>query len=117
MFISGNQLIRLPNLRKRGPAPLLLNIVRNVACASVSDIALYVIHFPILFLTELYISRLGPFLESLVDCDNGYSLECAARDLANCKDSLEPRATRAIEEAISKARYLVEVIERKLAAG
>jgi NADH dehydrogenase FAD-containing subunit len=41
----------------------------------------------------------------------------AVRDLANCKDPLEPRATRAIEEAISKARYLVEVIERKLAAA
>ena len=41
----------------------------------------------------------------------------AAPPLANCKDPLEPRATRAIEEAVSKARYLVEVIERKLAAA
>src|SRR4030095_11709575 len=42
---------------------------------------------------------------------------CAVRDLANCKDPLESRATRAIEQAVSKARCLVEVIERKLAAA
>jgi hypothetical protein len=41
----------------------------------------------------------------------------AVRDLANCKDPPEPRATRAIEEAVSKSRYLVEVIEQKLAAA
>jgi hypothetical protein len=40
----------------------------------------------------------------------------AVRDLANCKDPRESRATRAIEEAVSKARYLVDVIERKLCA-
>jgi hypothetical protein len=39
----------------------------------------------------------------------------AARDLASCKDPRESRATRAIEEAVSKARYLIEVIERKIA--
>jgi NADH dehydrogenase FAD-containing subunit len=41
----------------------------------------------------------------------------AVRDLANCREPRESRATRAIEEAVSKARYLVEVIERKLAAA
>jgi len=38
----------------------------------------------------------------------------AARDLANCQDPRESRGTRAIEEAVSKARYLVEVLERKV---
>ena len=41
----------------------------------------------------------------------------AARDLGNCKDPHESRAIRPIEEAVSKARYLVEVIERKIAAA
>jgi hypothetical protein len=38
----------------------------------------------------------------------------AARDLAAHKDPRDPRAVRAIEEAISKARYIVEIITRKL---
>jgi len=38
----------------------------------------------------------------------------AARDLAQLKDTRDPRAARAIEEAISKARYLIDVIDRKL---
>jgi hypothetical protein len=37
----------------------------------------------------------------------------AARDLAKFKDPREPTAARAIEEAISKARYLIDIIERK----
>jgi hypothetical protein len=38
----------------------------------------------------------------------------AARDLAKCKDAHEPAAAHAIEEAISKARCVIDVIERKL---
>ena len=38
----------------------------------------------------------------------------AARDLAQLKDTRDPRVARAIEEAISKARYLIDVIDRKL---
>jgi|KBSMisStaDraftv2_1062788.scaffolds.fasta_scaffold02519_8 alkylhydroperoxidase family enzyme len=39
----------------------------------------------------------------------------AARDVAKFKNPREPAAARAIEEAVSKARYLIDVIERKLA--
>jgi hypothetical protein len=94
MFISGNQLIRLPNLRKRGPAPLLLNIVRYVACASVSDIALYVIHFPILFLTELYISRLGRFWNPSLTAITGIPLSAppATSPIAKTRSNLAPHA-------------------------
>jgi hypothetical protein len=38
----------------------------------------------------------------------------AARDLAQVKDPRDPRSASAIEEAISKARYIIDVIERKL---
>jgi hypothetical protein len=38
----------------------------------------------------------------------------AARDLARYTDPRSPAAVRAIEEAVSKARYLLEVIDRKL---
>jgi hypothetical protein len=38
----------------------------------------------------------------------------ATRDFAAHKDACDPRAVRAIEEAISKARYIVEVITCKL---
>lgn len=41
----------------------------------------------------------------------------AARDLAQVKDTRDPRAARAIEAAVSKARFLVELIERKLSAS
>ena len=37
----------------------------------------------------------------------------AARDLFK-KDPRDPRAASVIEEAVSKARFLIEVIERKL---
>ena len=39
-----------------------------------------------------------------------------ARDLANCNDPKSTRAANAVEDAISKARYLVAIIERKLAS-
>lgn len=38
----------------------------------------------------------------------------SARDLVKQKDPHSPAAARAIEEAVSKARYLLEVIDRKL---
>jgi len=38
----------------------------------------------------------------------------AARYLATCKGTSDPRAVNAVEEAITKARLLVDVIERKL---
>jgi hypothetical protein len=38
----------------------------------------------------------------------------ATRDFAAHKDACDPRAVRAIEEAISKARYIVEVITCKV---
>jgi hypothetical protein len=40
----------------------------------------------------------------------------AARDLANCNDPKSPRAANAIEDAIYKARYLLEIIARKLSS-
>jgi len=40
----------------------------------------------------------------------------AMRDLAKHSDPRTPAAGNAIEEAVSKARYLVDVIDRKLAA-